>query len=562
MIESPGARRERTVAFVVARLTSSRLVAKHFQLVGGRPLIEWTLEGLRQSKEIDEVVIATVAEHENEPLRTLAEEEGLECFWYEGDVNHVTTRLRRAAEAFGAEICLLISGDCPLMHGPCIDELLRQFRASSDAGCMQVSALEDGRVPALEGVMMARSWAWKLADDLSDRPELKEHQFPKIWLEPERFSLVQGRLPDWAYFTHHRFSIDTQADLDFMRHLHAELTAQSRPFDLPAVLELLRRHPDLLDINRHVHQRRLVEQVKKVLCVADSGGPYGYGHLMRSLELACQITERLSWPVTFLTDDPRAVRLLASMGIHPLHGAIGRTAGGDLVPVDVRGGFDLCLLDLARRPIDQNWRSHLPTDAALVALDSLADWAAGTDLVIIPGVTGPPDVATHGRAAVVQGVDRLILRREIRQIASQGIEKDLDVLCYAHSDERQERVEILCAQRGWSLEVVRGARDDFARLLARSRVFLSNFGYSFYEALALSSRPVAWPLTEEHQRDALTFFERLGLPAAVAGADEDLMPLIERALNEPGQGRAIADGTFRIVADIQALLCPSELEPS
>lgn len=543
--------KERCVAFVVARLSSSRLAAKHFQLIGDRPLLDWTIDGLKGCRELDQIVLTTVEEPENQPLRDFAEKAGIACFWYRGDPNHVTTRLRKAAEEYAADICLLISGDCPLMEPAAIDALVAQFRRQQHADCLKVELGESGLEPAQEGVGIFRRRAWQRADDLSDRPELKEHQFPLIWRHPELFPVAVATLPETLMFTHHRFSIDTQADLHFMRTLHDELACRRQPFALPQVVQLLRERPELLEINRHVHQRRLVEDIKQVLCVVDAGDGYGYGHLRRSLELAGQLTERLSWPVTFMTDDPPTAKLLQCKGIRVVHGAIGRrTRGGDSAAVG--DDFDLCLLDLAVRPMAAGWREQLPARAKLIALDSLAEWTGQADLVVIPGITGP-DAVPMDKARLRRGSERIILRREVRQLQPQTIEKDLDLLCYAHSDDREACIAELCRNRNWSFHVVRGHREDFPALLARSRVFLGNFGYSFYEGLALGCHLVAWPLTEKHAGDAGAFFARMGLPVRLAWQTADLEGHIDAALGAGRPGVGLADGTPRIVADVAEL---------
>ena len=125
---------------------------------------------------------------ENRPLQEFAEKNGIACFWYEGAVDHVTTRLRRAAEVYNADICVLVSGDCPLIHAPAIDQMIRSLKENPDSDTVRLSADAHGRPPALQGIVVGRKKAWQLADDLADRPELKEHQFPVIGLRPELFS--------------------------------------------------------------------------------------------------------------------------------------------------------------------------------------------------------------------------------------------------------------------------------------------------------------------------------------------------------------------------------------
>ena len=109
----PDNKKKRVIAFIVARLNSSRLPSKQFRLIGDKSVLERIVNSLRQCAELDEIVITTVATPDNLPLKSFADEHCLPCFWYNGGVNDVTSRLVSAAEKFKAEICILVSGDCP-----------------------------------------------------------------------------------------------------------------------------------------------------------------------------------------------------------------------------------------------------------------------------------------------------------------------------------------------------------------------------------------------------------------------------------------------------------------
>ena len=279
---------EKSVAFIVVRLSSSRLPAKHMRLIGDRPMLQWVVDHLHRCEELDEIVLATVAEPENLPLKDFAVNNDIAFYWYEGEVDHVTTRLRRAAETFDADICVLASGDCPLIYAPAIDQIIRSLRNNPDADTVKLPPGSNGQSSALQGIVANRKKAWQWADDLADRPELKEHQFPVIGLRPELFHVVDVRLSEFLYMPHHRLSVDTLADLAFMNELYDALRKRNLPFRLPDVVALLKERPDLKAINDHVHQRRLVETIKKVLFIVDAGGIYGFGHLTRCMELARQ----------------------------------------------------------------------------------------------------------------------------------------------------------------------------------------------------------------------------------------------------------------------------------
>ena len=183
-----------------------------------------------------------------------------------------------------------------------------------------------------------------------------------------------------------------------MNTLYEELSNMGHPFELPHVLELLKEKPEIGEINGYVHQRTLVEDVKQILTVADVGHDFGYGHLMRCTELSLQITERLGYPVTFMVDDEYAMALLEERGFRVVWGALSRPATSAPVnyvkenDAELFSAYDLVILDIySQRNLPSGWRKRFKTDMPVVILDHAEQWAKEADLIVIPGVTGPPD---------------------------------------------------------------------------------------------------------------------------------------------------------------------------
>lgn len=56
-----------------------------------------------------------------------------------------------------------------------------------------------------------------------------------------------------------RFTMDTPEDYVFIQHIYGELYHGSHDFYLDDVLALLRKHPDMIEINAHIHQKELGE---------------------------------------------------------------------------------------------------------------------------------------------------------------------------------------------------------------------------------------------------------------------------------------------------------------
>ena len=92
--------------------------------------------------------------------------------------------------------------------------------------------------------------------------------------------------------------------------------------------------------------------------------------------------------------------------------------------------------------------------------------------------------------------------------------------------------------------------------MARARFFLADFGYSFYEALALGAFPVVWPGTLSHRKDAALFYRRMGLDAVIIDNAEMLktilLPLVSTMDKPPAVD--VMDGTALIVGAVKTLL--------
>jgi spore coat polysaccharide biosynthesis protein SpsF len=537
----------RVVVFVVARLSSSRLPAKQFREIGGKTILQWIIERIHQCNGIDEIVITTVANKENAPLKHFAKNNSLSCFWYVGDVDHLTNRIRCAAESHNAEICIIISGDCPLIEPGSIDRMVSCLKATPRADLVQISNENTGHLAMLEGVMVARKNAIVRGDTLSDTPELKQHFFPVFSLYPELFKEAHCLLDDDLYSLQHRFSVDTLADLYFMNRLHAQLESTNEPFDLFSVISLVHRKPELLAINGYVYQRKLVENNVVLLFIIDAGGIFGYGHLMRSLELALQFIERRGWRVDFMVDDEHAAKVITDSGIRVFHGALERAPSQSLVSALTPSfeGYTACVLDIyCRRDLPSGWRKKFPQKTNLFVLNNAGVWADEADMTVVPEVcVCSPEFCRIG------GTGYLIIRRAVRYAKEKGFAKDIDILAYLQVPEHIDSMKTIANELGMNILVVDGFAEDFATLLARSKFFVSGFGYSFYEALFLQCIPVTLPLSEAHLVAAEFFYREMGLPALIidTASKHERWPKLACL---PELSVTICDGTSRIVDEI------------
>jgi len=118
----------KTVALVQARMGSTRLPGKVLKSIMGKPMIELLLTRLSQSKEIDEIVVATSQESQDDELQLVVESLGYRCT--RGSNKNVLERFYDSAKSLSADIIVRITGDCPLVDYVLVDKCIRGFKDS------------------------------------------------------------------------------------------------------------------------------------------------------------------------------------------------------------------------------------------------------------------------------------------------------------------------------------------------------------------------------------------------------------------------------------------------
>lgn len=115
-----------TGAFIVARLSSTRLPRKNIREILRKPMIEHLADRIRAAKLVDKVVIATSGLPSDDPLEELASHIGIGC--YRGSLDNVMERITGAARAFECDTIVEILGDNPLVHSDVIDRVITLYK--------------------------------------------------------------------------------------------------------------------------------------------------------------------------------------------------------------------------------------------------------------------------------------------------------------------------------------------------------------------------------------------------------------------------------------------------
>ena len=231
------------IAIVQARMGSTRLPNKVMKPINGVPMIELLLARLSRSKEIDQIVVATSINAENQPL--VEHISALDYSCEQGSEDDVLDRYVQAAKAHHADVVVRITGDCPLVDPELVDECIRRFRA------VNVDYFSNTNPPTypdgldIEVVTLA---ALETAMHESDKPFDHEHVTPYV-REAGQFKTAGMQNSDDLSAL--RWTVDEPADFEVISKVFAHF-APDIHFTWQQVLQLQRSQPQLFAANQQL----------------------------------------------------------------------------------------------------------------------------------------------------------------------------------------------------------------------------------------------------------------------------------------------------------------------
>jgi spore coat polysaccharide biosynthesis protein SpsF len=122
----------KVVLIIQARMSSTRLPEKSMMPLADKPLVFRMVERLKKCKRIDEIVIATSDQPEDQVLVELAKE--LQVSYFQGNLLDVRDRYLKAAEKFQADYVLRIPADNPMPDSNEIDKLIEFHLGNNSSG--------------------------------------------------------------------------------------------------------------------------------------------------------------------------------------------------------------------------------------------------------------------------------------------------------------------------------------------------------------------------------------------------------------------------------------------
>lgn len=203
------------VAIVQARLRSTRLPGKVLSPIGGAEMLRLVLERTAAARGVNMVVAAIPEGDEEDALAKAIDGWGFKVV--RGDATDVLSRYAAAAETFGADVVVRVTGDCPLIDPRLVDAVVEELVAHPhlDYVALGLSFPDGENAEAFTRSALERAVAE------ATRPSHREHVTLFIRDHPELFRLrILEHSRDLSAV---RLSVDEKRDLDLVDKIVAEL---------------------------------------------------------------------------------------------------------------------------------------------------------------------------------------------------------------------------------------------------------------------------------------------------------------------------------------------------
>ncbi|GAA4596576.1 spore coat polysaccharide biosynthesis protein SpsF [Actinoplanes octamycinicus] len=237
-----------TLGIIQARTGSTRLPGKVLRRLGGRTVLHRVVRAARDSGVVDDLVVATTTEAADDAVAAECARIGVAC--HRGPVDDVLTRfLGVLAGRDDVHTVLRFTADCPLLDPALVRRVCDVFAAS---GVDYLTTSITRTLPRGLDVEVVRAAVLRAIDDRATGYH-RTHVTSYLYSHPDEFDVIGVTvLPDRS---HLRLTLDTEDDWKLIEAIVDRFG--DRPVGVAAVAEWLAEHPELVELNAHVHQKEL-----------------------------------------------------------------------------------------------------------------------------------------------------------------------------------------------------------------------------------------------------------------------------------------------------------------
>ena len=240
-------------ASIQARMNSSRLPGKVLKKAHGKPLILWQIERLRQSKKINDIIVATTTNSSDDVIADFCLKNGISV--YRGSESDVLGRIAGLIKKFNIDIHVEFFGDYPLIDTIIIDEYIDYF-LKKDSLDFLANSIKTTYPPGAE-VIIYRGQTLLKAERLVEKNDpLREHVSIHIYKKPKLFKCENITAPDDLFYPDLYLEVDTEQDFEVINSIICHFSSLNKQyFSIREIIEFLLSNPKIASKNQNIKRR-------------------------------------------------------------------------------------------------------------------------------------------------------------------------------------------------------------------------------------------------------------------------------------------------------------------
>lgn len=246
----------KVVCLVQARVGSTRLPGKILKKICGKTILHHEIDRLKKCKEIDEIVIATTDKEDDDKI--VNEAKKLSVKYFRGSENDVLSRFYYAAKENNADIIVRVTSDCPCIDFEILDKMLIYFKDKYKE--KQVDYLSNTikrTYPRGYDIEIFTFSALEKSYINAEKEYEREHVTPYIYDKTNNFLKLSFENKD--DYSNYRVTLDTIEDFIVIKNIFENLYYKNPYFKLNDVVQYLNNNLHIVDINKHIEQKKLGE---------------------------------------------------------------------------------------------------------------------------------------------------------------------------------------------------------------------------------------------------------------------------------------------------------------
>ena len=226
---------------ITARMKSTRLPKKLTLEVNERQIIRWMIDRLKLSSSINEIIMCTSVNQQDDILEDIANEENINIF--RGSEDDVIQRLYEASQYYGLDYSLNITADCPLVAFEYFEKMIDEYKKTK-ADLIRALDLPHGFY----------SYGLKI-EALKKVCKIKKATDTEVWgryfTDTGLFNVVDLEIAEDLKRPNYRLTLDYPEDYEFFKKVFSHFGESTYKKTIYNIINFLDDHPDIVNVNEH-----------------------------------------------------------------------------------------------------------------------------------------------------------------------------------------------------------------------------------------------------------------------------------------------------------------------